>query len=131
MKTYRECIGNSYNSLKGRETVEWTNGWIDNANKNSGKRLLLIGDSTVRMVRHALANQTGYSVDMIGTSSSVEDELFVNFIDSFFHNTIYHYDAIFVQLGHHGRIAKDGGPYSNSDFNLFERCYDSLIKFLK
>ena len=50
MKKYSEIINVTYNGFKGREPLEWSNCWIDSANVESEKRILLIGDSTVRMI---------------------------------------------------------------------------------
>lgn len=132
MKLLKEFLGNnSYNGLQARESLEWTNGWIDKANAAVDYRVLIIGDSTARMVRSTLAKEINCPVDMIGTSSAIDDELFINFVDSFFLNTIYQYDIIFVQLGHHGRIGKDGGKYKDSDYDSFKTSFMCLIEFLK
>lgn len=138
MKTYREFIGEVTNDKVYREDIEWTNTWIDAATPpriqkvtHNQPRLLLIGDSTVRMVRSTLANVMMCPVDMIGTSANLYDEIFVNLIDSFFHNNIYQYDCIFVQLGHHGRVGIDGGEFSMSDLSRYKENMTSLLKFLK
>lgn len=115
MKQYKEYISNPYDGLKGREKLEWCNFWWDKANEKTSKRYLLIGDSTMRMVRSTFAKVSKTPVDMIGTSSDVDDVLFVTQIDAFFSTNQYKYDAIFLQLGHHGRVSKDGGFYSNLD----------------
>ncbi len=35
MKTYRELLGNVLNDTRYRESVEWTNTWIDSANNST------------------------------------------------------------------------------------------------
>lgn len=68
---------------------------------------------------------------MIGTSANIYDELFVNLIDSFFNNTCYRYDAIFVQLGHHGRIGMDGGEFTDKDLSRYKEDMTNLLAFLR
>lgn len=128
---YREFLDIISNGLTEREDIEWSNVWIDSANVETSVRYLLIGDSTMRMVRSTFACLTSCPVDMIGTSSNLHDKLFVDLIDTFFADTIYRYDAIFVQLGHHGRVGADGIGYQEEDYTKFYREFESLIKFLK
>lgn len=68
---------------------------------------------------------------MIGTSSALDDELFVSLLDGYFEKCIYKYDAIFIQVGHHSRIGKDGGEYKESDFYKFEQDFTALLLFTK
>lgn len=82
------------------------------------------------MVRSTFAKFVQYPVDMIGCSSGLDDEIFVNTIDSFFNNTQYKYDVIFVQMGHHGRINKSGNHYSEEDYHKFAQDYKALLNFL-
>lgn len=140
MKTYREFLGEVLNGNQSRERVEWTNTWIDNAsnstplqpyNANIQPRILIIGDSTARMVRSTLAKTMECPVDMIGTSSNLYDELFVNLIDSFFNNSIYHYNVIFVQIGHHGRTGIDGGAFTDKDLVRYKDNMNCLLDFLR
>ena len=131
MKSYREFIKNISNIYSYREGCEWSNFWFDRATDEKSKRYLIIGDSTARMVRSTFAKLMQAPVDMLGTSSAIDDELFVNQIDAFFNNSLYRYDAIFVQLGHHSRISKDGMPYKEEDYIKFENDYSPLLKYLK
>lgn len=126
---YKELLDIISNGLTEREDIEWSNVWIDSANVETSVRYLLIGDSTMRMVRSTFASLTSCPVDMIGTSSNLNDKLFVDLIDTFFADTIYRYDAIFVQLGHHGRVGADG-IYQEEDYAKFYSEFESLIKFL-
>lgn len=131
MQSYRDLIGDTYKGCPAREPVEWSNFWYDGADCRAGRRCLLIGDSTIRMVRSTFAKVAGCPVDMFGTSSALDDELFVSQIDAFFGCIDYRYDAIFVQTGHHGRIGKDGGRYGEDDFLKFGRDYRCLLSFLR
>ena len=129
---YKDLLRGITNSSAYREKEEWSNFWLDNADREKkGKRYLLIGDSTARMVRSTFAKLTNASVDMLGTSSALDDILFVSQIEAFFSHSIYKYDAIFVQLGHHGRISHNGGDYTKDDYLKFEEDYLKLISFLK
>lgn len=126
-----DIIKSPYNGFKGREGLEWSNIWIDSANIETSRRILLIGDSTIRMIRSTLANRINFPVDMIGTSSRLDDILFINLVDAFFENTIYSYDTIVIQLGHHGRTNIDGGEFNNAELYKYEGDLKALIIFLK
>ena len=128
---YRNFIEIPYNNLSGREELEWSNVWIDSANAKNSKRILLIGDSTVRMIRSTFAKKVKCPVDMIGSSSRLDDILFINLIDSFFDDSLYKYDCIFLQLGHHGRTNRKGGKFNEDDLNQFENGLKALIFFLQ
>lgn len=131
-KHYREYLPFIHNELALRENLEWSNFWWDKANEsNTSTRYLLIGDSTMRMVRSTFAKILNKPVDMIGSSSILNDELFVNQIDAFFDNTLYRYDTIFIQLGHHGRHRSDGSSLNESDFYEFEKSLEALVNYLK
>lgn len=132
MKSFSSFIGvDSFDSYSAREEIEWSNFWWDSADKEAEKRYLLIGDSTIRMVRHALADTLKCPVDMIGSSSNIDDILFVSQVDAFFASSLYRrYDAIFVQMGHHGRIGRDGGEFSVADEERFGRSLTLLLQFL-
>lgn len=85
---YENLLDSIYNGLNGREEIEWSNVWIDSANEKTNVRYLLIGDSTMRMVRSTFARLTSCPVDLIGTSSKLNDKLFVDLIDTFFSGSI-------------------------------------------
>ena len=131
MKSYRSLLNSYSNALCYRESTEWSNVWIDSANCEQKKRYMIIGDSTARMVRSSFAKQTSSPVDMIGTSSALDDDLFITLLDGYFEKCIYKYDAIFIQLGHHSRIGKDGDEYKESDFYKFEQDFSALLLFIK
>lgn len=119
-------------SIKEREDIEWSNCWWDNATISSGNRLLLVGDSTVRMVRSTLAHEINAPVDMLGTSSNLHDDLIIKLFDYFFSFPEYTpYKTIFVQLGHHGRIGRLGNEFDENDWELFRDNYRSLILYLR
>lgn len=131
-KCYRDFLPTIHNDLALRENIEWSNFWWDKADEsNTPMRYLLIGDSTARMVRSTFAKILKRPVDMIGSSSILNDELFVNQIDAFFDNTLYRYDVIFIQMGHHGRHRSDGSPLNEDDFNEFEKSLEALVSYLK
>lgn len=120
-----------YIGLEGREGIEWSNFWYDQANTNTQHRVLLVGDSTSRMVRSAFAKKLGLPVDLFATSSALDDQLFINQLHCFFDESIYKYDVIFVQLGHHARTNKLGQDYQECDFLKFRKDLKMLIKYLK
>ena len=92
-----------------------------------GGRILLIGDSVIRMARSALAKLEKCPVDLIASSYNLDDLLFVRLIDGFFDNIQYHYKVIFVQISHHG----DGLQDLNCDPKLFdEHRYENNIRCL-
>lgn len=102
-------IKNRSSCLTEREDIEWSNFWIDRANVNSSKRILLIGDSTSRIIRSTFSKISDCPVDLLATSSALHDELFINQINAFFNQRKYKYETIFVQLGHHAVYNKMGG----------------------
>lgn len=130
MISYRSLLESVHDSIVGREDIEWSNFWFDKANQNAGQRILLVGDSTARMVRSRLAKALSLPVDLFGTSSGLHDALFCSQIDAFF-ECGRRYDVIFVQLGNHSRINQDGNPYEATDYERYERDLRALITFLK
>lgn len=66
MQLYSKMIKNVHDIKEGREDIEWSNYWIDNADKETEQRILLIGDSTMRMVRSTFAKMAKIPVDMWG-----------------------------------------------------------------
>ena len=119
------------NIPKYREYVEWSNFWYDRANECVVPRLLIIGDSTARMVRSTLAKLTDMPVDLLASSSSIDDALFVNQVNTFFAGVDNRYSAIYIQLGHHGRVNKEGGEYTESDFEKYRFDLITLIDYLR
>ncbi len=132
MKNYREYITSTSNILSYREPIEWSNFWIDKANENVDKRILLIGDSNARNIRRPLQEAAKCPVDLLASSGPLDDVFFINQVDAFFNATIYRYDVIFVQVGHHGIRSRSGNLYSSEeDYNKFEKDFIGLISFLK
>ncbi len=123
-------LENTHDLIPARERLEWSNFWYDDTNKEKEHRILLVGDSTARMVRSRFAEKTGYPVDLLGTSSGLHDILLAKQMDIFFASNCYQYDAIFVQLGHHSRIGESGEPYTAEDYRRFETDYTVLIDYL-
>lgn len=101
---YSEIVRNNRTELSEREDLEWINFWWDHANSTGEKRILLIGDSTARMVRSTLGKILNQPVDLFATSSGLHDSLFINQVDCFYNAIEYKYDCIFVQLGHHAEL---------------------------
>ena len=128
---YSEMIPSQRSALNEREDIEWSNFWIDQANQEVDSRILLIGDSTSRMIRSTLAAMSGKPVDLLATSSGLHDSLFAAQMDCFFSSTEYRYDKIIVQLGHHAELGIGGGCYQESDWDSFQAEFSILIDFLQ
>lgn len=118
------------NSLDNRENIEWSNFWIDSANYGGG-RILLIGDSTARMIRSTLAKEMGRPIDLLASSSCLYDELFINQVNCFFRNTLYHYDCIFVQLGIHGKFNDKSEQQFDEDAYMYKKQLLGLCDYLR
>lgn len=131
MATLSLFMKTQYENVIGREPVEWSNVWISSANESSLHRVLLIGDSTMRMVRSSLEKMVGMPVDFIGSSSRVDDVLFINLCDYFFDSLKFYYDVVFIQLGHHGRVNDNGGAWGDKDTVKYEHAMENLLGFLK
>lgn len=133
MNLISNYISPSHDRLEGRESIEWANFWYSRANSlyDNGSRILLVGDSTVRMVRSTFENVTHVPVDMIGTSCGLNDILFLSQMDAFFVSSQYKYTAIFIQMGHHSIRGVDGNIYCDSDYEQFKKDYVGLICFLR
>lgn len=72
--------------IANREKIEWFNYWIEDANQEK-KRILLIGDSVTRQYRKILNNVVateGYVCDLIATSHSILDEVLEKELKFFF-----------------------------------------------
>lgn len=128
LETY---IGKKTSNLTEREDIEWANFWIDRANTDSSDRILLIGDSTSRIIRSTFSRLADRPVDLLATSSSLHDELFINQVNAFFMQTKYTYKAIFVQLGHHAVYDVGGHDYQETDYKIFEEEYSLFVDYLK
>ena len=127
---YSDIVRNNRTELIEREDIEWSNFWWDRANEHPDHRILLMGDSTARMVRSTLAEMTGKPVDLFATSSALHDSLFVNQMDCFFKSKEYTYDVIFIQFGHHAELGFGGGFYKDEDWMVFESEFRDFLKFL-
>lgn len=93
------------------ENIEWSNSWINFEldDENSKKRILLIGDSSLRMTRKIVQQITGCPVDLFATSSTFQTMPFAYQLISFFSQTPHHYDTTFVQIGYHSINGMGGG----------------------
>lgn len=90
--------------IEEREKIEWLNYWIEDANKNK-KRIILLGDSVTREIRKRLNSfmSEEYVVDLLAMSYSILDSMVLEEIKHFFERTLYQYDTIIYQMGaHHG-----------------------------
>ncbi|MBR1930279.1 MAG: hypothetical protein IJ833_02220 [Lachnospiraceae bacterium] len=130
MQKYGDILGYARDTLNGREEIEWSNFWYDNATNGHDDRILLIGDSTARQIRSELARTAHKPVDLLATSSGLHDALFVAQMDAFFAQETYRYKVIFVQLGHHSRIGDLGEAYHEKDYVVFYDDFKKLISFL-
>lgn len=134
MKTYGEFINPKSKYLEEREEIEWVNVWRDKANEKCEKRVMLLGDSTSRIMRGALSAYLQVPVDLLATSAGLHDELFINQLDAFFASEEYTYTTIFVQIGHHAMIASGGlqnGYLKDKDYEIFEQDFRKLIQYLQ
>lgn len=131
MNTYSHYVKSIYDGLEGRESIEWANFWYSSSNCPPRDRILMIGDSTARMVRSSFERLIGIPVDMIGTSCGLHDVLFANQIDAFFASTLYHYSVIFVQLGHHSIRGEKGDKYNEEDYKRFGEDLEALVEYLQ
>lgn len=123
-------IKNMHDLLSAREPIEWSNMWYSCANCNSDERILLLGDSTARMVRSTFERETNRPVDLFGCSYGLHDVLFWTQLSSFFASVNYRYDTIFIQLGHHSRINDFGHDYTDEDYNIFGKDLLQLVDYL-
>lgn len=132
MKQLTDYIISSHDRSEGREPIEWANFWYSETNSTPPRpRILLIGDSTARMVRSTFERVARRPVDMIGTSCGLNDVLFGKQMEAFFASEQFCYDCIFVQVGHHSIKNVHGEEYSEDDFRQFRKDYLGLLDFLQ
>lgn len=97
--------------LSGREYIEWSNIWIEDASNENKDRILLIGDSVTRQFRSTLSSLTqgkGYSVDLLAMSHSIHDQMADDKIQFFFEEAqknSYKYEYVLFQVGYHHGFA--------------------------
>ena len=97
------------NDLLVREDTEWVNYWYDKAKEDDPDRLLMIGDSTARMIRSTFSSVYGHPVDLFGTSAGFQNPMFWKQLESFW--DVYTYKAAYVQIGIHAKFGENGGGY--------------------
>ncbi|MBO4670281.1 MAG: hypothetical protein J5640_00345 [Bacteroidales bacterium] len=117
-------------SLKAREEVEWLNFWYDDADKESQRRVLFLGDSTLREVRSTAKARLGCPVDFFGSSFALRDVMFWKQLDTFFDSPYARYDIIVIQTGNHSRISADGGKWQPSDHEEYRVMFRKLLQML-
>jgi hypothetical protein len=116
--------------LEERESTEWTNTWISNANTHN-RRCLLIGDSTTRQIRGSIEKMLSgaYSVDLFAASFSVNDSRLIYDLKFFFHNDEYDYDFIILHYGgHHNYIYTCWNDEKN--YTEYYINYENILKYL-
>ena len=113
-----------------REQIEWLNYWIEDADEEDKKRVLLIGDSVARDYRKPLnrmLKSEGYAVDLLAMSFSIFDKKFIEEIEHFINTVGYQYQYILYNLGcHHGYSEK-----CKDSIDLQEDYYHNLEKIFK
>ena len=120
------------NQLQGRERTEWANFWYDEADRQTERRILLIGDSTGRQIRRTLSGMTHRPVDFFGTSAALRDVLFWNQLDCFLKDSLYSYDNIIIWIGNHSRITQYGqGPFQEKDYEDFRNDFEKLLQYTR
>lgn len=109
--------------FRDRETIEWVNSWLSQADCG-GDRILLIGDSVTRELRGKLEYYINhwYKVDLFATSLAITDDLFWRYLQCFFCGD-YKYKIIMINYGfHHGFSIK-----CSSNEGIFWTMYQKLI----
>ncbi len=119
------------NSDEQREKIEWSNVWIDKPADRNSPRLLMIGDSVLRMVRSRVAASTNCPTDFIGCSSSLNDVLFAGLVDYFFQTVNLKYAGVVIQYNHHGTKNADGEEYADKDYRLYHDNVSKLVEFVQ
>ena len=126
-------MNNKYlNNYLGRESVEWSNFWYDQADAPYQKRILMIGDSTSRVIRRKLSEMMNCPVDLFATSAAFRDIFFWNQPECFFKDSIYSkYDFITIWLGNHSRINEKGnGSFEQHDYDRLAIDFQRLIEYI-
>lgn len=131
MKTYKELLATTHDNIVGREDIEWSNCWYDRSNTENSKRILLIGDSTARIIRSTFSKMVNRPVDLFAHSGGLHDIIFVKQLEAFFSSDHYKYSTIFVQLGHHSQWNEDGIEYSDCDYIRYRDDLCSLVLYLR
>ena len=131
MKELQEFV-TPINNYNFRESTEWSNFWIDCANAAcGGGRILLIGDSTARMIRSTLSRELSCPVDLCASSSNLFDSLFINQINCFFRESLYRYECIIIQMGVHGKFQTDSDVQFEADAERYRQNILGLFQYLR
>ena len=115
------------NKKQGREKIEWLNYWIEDADKDK-ERIILIGDSVTRDLRKKLNlyMKASYSVDLIAMSYGIMDEMVLEELRHYFDLTNYRYKFILYQMGaHHGYHVKCAEK--DSDMAMYEHRTKEIL----
>lgn len=117
-------------NIEKREKIEWLNYWIEDANKDKD-RVILLGDSVTRELRKKLNifMEEMYAVDLMAMSYSILDDMALEEIKHFFEKNPYQYVSIIYQMGaHHGYHLECVG--SGNDAKQFECRTREILKVL-
>ncbi len=117
--------------ISKRENIEWLNYWIEEADADR-KRIILLGDSVTREWRKKLQLylKTKYAVDLLAMSYSILDDMVLQEIKHYFQSSPYRYEYIIYQMGaHHGYNIACAG--SEEDAERFTGRTTELLEYLK
>lgn len=96
--------------IESRESIEWLNYWIEDANNLDKKRILIIGDSVARDCRtilNKIVQKENFVVDLLAMSYSIFDIALIEEIEHFIKSIVYKYQFILFNMGaHHGHSIK-------------------------
>ena len=120
-----------FNYQTDRETIEWSNTWIENAGSSTSKRILIIGDSVARNFRGSISKfLPNYAVDYIGSSSVFEDTLLYNICDTFFKNEEYQWFMIILNIGgKHGYYLDT--LHNQEQAAVYQKGYEQFLAYVK
>ncbi len=104
------------------EKFEWTNMWWDEP-MNTGKRILLIGDSITNgykgLVKNMMSNQ--YYIDMYATSRALDNGSFTRELEYMLEFCDLKYDVIHFNNGLHG---------THQDIETYKNYYEKVIGYI-
>ena len=114
------------------EKYEWDNIWIENANEEGHKRILLVGDSITNgfrpFINELLFNGEFYA-DQLATSKAVDNEHLLKLIDYVLEQNEF-YDIVHFMFGGHGWHLSHEDYYSYYEkivLHIKEKCSKAKI----
>lgn len=114
------------------EKYEWDNIWIENANEEGHKRILLIGDSITNGFRpflNELLSGGEFYADQLATSKAVDNEHLIRLIDYVLEQNPS-YDIIHFMFGGHGWHLSHNDYYSYYEkiiLHIKEKCGEARM----